>query len=129
MRHQFGWDLPAGVTQQMIDDHYGGPDHHEDCPCHEGQPTRCANCGGDLDCEGGVCWVQEYAGWFIPEGVSRRWDRLVRWIAGTIYARGRHDEYCQPERDPECRCAEIKEDSEPDWDAIREAREEARRGW
>lgn len=26
----FGWDLPPGVTQKMIDDHFGGDDEPED---------------------------------------------------------------------------------------------------
>ena len=52
MRSVFGWDLPPGVTNRMIDDHFGGeccedcwvddaidtttPDHckNDDCHCH-----------------------------------------------------------------------------------------------
>jgi hypothetical protein len=48
MSRQFGWDLPPGVTDQMIDDHFGpGPcepcenGDHEDC---EGDECRCPEC-------------------------------------------------------------------------------------
>lgn len=39
----FGWDLPAGVTDKMIDDLCG--EHVEDCPCHEDAEALCAECG------------------------------------------------------------------------------------
>jgi hypothetical protein len=56
MRHVFGWDLPPGVTQRMIDDAYGldGPcevcgEPAEDCGCPE-----CPVCGevGNPKCFG-----------------------------------------------------------------------------
>ena len=42
-RHQFGWDLPPGVTSQMIDD-------------QAYVPPECDQCGNALEeCEPGTC--------------------------------------------------------------------------
>lgn len=48
MARQFGWDLPPGVTQKMIDDHFGAgvcvpcnADDHDNC---EPEGCRCLEC-------------------------------------------------------------------------------------
>lgn len=40
----FGWDLPPGVTDRMIEDAQGG-DHHPACPQHE-DADEVYECGG-----------------------------------------------------------------------------------
>lgn len=46
MRGDFGWDLPPGVSQRMIDEFFGGDPPCE--PCEDDQHGDCE--GGDCGC-------------------------------------------------------------------------------
>lgn len=55
-RNPFGWDLPPGVTNKMIDDAFGSPE-----PCHKcdgtGKTENMSDCCGALrDEDTGICF-------------------------------------------------------------------------
>ena len=57
---KFGWDLPPGVTNRMIDEAAGVTDEPCECcgkPVDECICEECPNCGakGDPDCYEGTC--------------------------------------------------------------------------
>ncbi len=108
MRNPFGWDLPAGVTNKMIDEAYGGEDHLKGCPKSEDAPETCV-CGHLKDPHGkepghrlGVCQGKAPSG-HMPCGC---------------------DGY---EQDQHCKCMEISENIEADRADAAEARAEERR--
>ena len=51
MSNPFGWDLPAGVTDKMIDDHMGGDDGVEKCDACDGKGNYVDTDGETYDCD------------------------------------------------------------------------------
>lgn len=39
----FGWNLPPGVTDRMIEEHFGGDDENEGCQ-NPGRHCKCEEC-------------------------------------------------------------------------------------
>lgn len=105
----FGWDLPPGVTDQMIEDHFGDS-HDERCPAHEDAEPHFTECGGEGVC---VCYADRLRG--------TRWF----WRLRDIIRFG--GEVCVIDADPDCACAEIADDDDASAAAAAEARAEARR--
>ncbi len=106
----FGWDLPPGVTDAMIDAQCGG-NHHAACPADEDAEPRYTECGGVGRCQCLDRGVQQ--GWW---GWLRMWFVAGMWWAGP----------CPVDTDPPCECADIADNDEA---SRADAAEDARNCW
>ena len=71
---KFGWDLPPGVTQRMLDYYAGGYD--EQPP--EDDEERCPGCGL-VEC---ACYLDEYER--DEPSAEERWAEALRKMHGTM---------------------------------------------
>lgn len=110
MRHLFGWDLPPGVTQRMIDEAYGAdapcmvcggwPDSSKD-PCICGE---CPKCGthGDPDC-------------YNKHGMVRTYEQRIglAWLEAQIEETSRQEEALYDKERAYCEACGYTESHDP----------------